>query len=205
MTKRMNIYRAEKKGGFTIIEMMVVIGLFGILTTLIVVNASEYRAKARDRVRIADIQRLRLALEKYKAMCGEYPELLDPDTNNGCSGDLKLSSFIKEIPIAPSYPDNSDALHFIGSSGIFADSQVSPENAYLYAGLSSSLKGKCYDYHIGAFLEKDSGALSEDHDIPINSGSYKYSCRNSRNDFGFSSEKDYNANHLYNFRSRKSS
>jgi prepilin-type N-terminal cleavage/methylation domain-containing protein len=62
-----------KIGGFTLVEMMVTIGVIGILSTIIYANFGSARAGARDDIRKADLKSLQLAIELYKAQNGFYP------------------------------------------------------------------------------------------------------------------------------------
>lgn len=74
-----------KKAGFTLVELMVVIGIIGILTAIISVNFNEAREVSRDKVRQSDLQQLQLAVELYKAQNGEYPTP-DPTCSVGAAG-----------------------------------------------------------------------------------------------------------------------
>ncbi len=62
-----------KIGGFTLVEMMVTIGVIGILSTIVYANFGSARAGARDDIRKADLKSLQLAIELYKAQNGQYP------------------------------------------------------------------------------------------------------------------------------------
>ena len=197
-------YRNAKRG-FTLIELIVVTALIAILATLIIVNVGKYRIKARDRARVADIDHIRIALEQYKLACGEYPEKLDSRTDNGCAYGQRFSDFLPHIPIAPHYGEDS---RYVGDSGDdFYDSQIDGGNTYLYAGLSNTPGGKCYDYHIGAILESGSQNrfLKLDHDAQTGKEPYKFTCRHSHRDFGSSdSNRVDDAYGLYDFRSQSS-
>jgi prepilin-type N-terminal cleavage/methylation domain-containing protein len=161
----MNIVR--KKTGFTIVELLVVVGIIAIILVIMIVNLNDSRAASRDTVRLADMQAIQLALQEYRSMCSEYPNRLELTANNGCPGTVSLGDFISEIPENPSYKDNPT---------LFIDNNtVDTFNGYYYAGLSSSNGGPCYDYHLGVPLE--SGRISdeeyqvtqylrEDHDCP---------------------------------------
>lgn len=63
--------------GFTLVEMIVVISIAGILAAVAFASYSDSRAQARDRLRQAQMEQLRVALELYKDDHGRYPE-------NGC-------------------------------------------------------------------------------------------------------------------------
>ncbi|MFT7016586.1 MAG: prepilin-type N-terminal cleavage/methylation domain-containing protein, partial [Candidatus Paceibacteria bacterium] len=72
-----------RKKGFTLIEMLVVIGIALTLLVIMLVNLNDSRKKARDNVRVADISTIRLALEEYRVACGVFPTRLDITANNG--------------------------------------------------------------------------------------------------------------------------
>lgn len=142
----------KNNNGFTIIEMLVVIALIAILVVLVLVNFNKSKEQTRDKIRISNIQSLRLALEEYRSVCGQYPEDIygsDAKKSNGCPSGVSFDDFIAEIPVDPSTGDD-----------------------YLYKGLrnlpglSTTDPNHCYDYHIGAELEAPATSpyFSSDHD-----------------------------------------
>lgn len=60
--------------GFTLIELMVVIGIIVMLATLMVVNYQGASKKARDSRRAADLEQLRSQLELLYTESNEYPD-----------------------------------------------------------------------------------------------------------------------------------
>ena len=60
--------------GFTIIELLVVISIIGLLSTISVVALNGARKKSRDAKRIADIDNTQTALELYFNDYGAYPK-----------------------------------------------------------------------------------------------------------------------------------
>ncbi|MCU0678021.1 MAG: prepilin-type N-terminal cleavage/methylation domain-containing protein [Candidatus Pacebacteria bacterium] len=62
-----------KIGGFTLVEMMVVVSIIGILSSIVYANFGAARAVARDDVRKSALKETQLALELYKAQYGSYP------------------------------------------------------------------------------------------------------------------------------------
>lgn len=146
----MNIVR--KNSGFTIVELLVVVGIIAIILTIMIVNLNDSRAASRDTVRLSHIQAIQLALQEYRSMCDEYPNRLELTANNGCPGDVSLGDFISEIPENPFYRENP-------TSFVEENDAVDDFNGYYYAGLSSSNGGPCYDYHLGVPLE--SGRVSD--------------------------------------------
>lgn len=61
------------KRGLTLVEVIVVIGIIGLLTSIIYVAVSEARANARDKQRMTEIKQLELLMKQYFEVYGEYP------------------------------------------------------------------------------------------------------------------------------------
>lgn len=62
-----------KKKGFTIIELLASIAIISVLSAIVVPNILNYRERARDDIRRADLKSLQLALEKYYSIYKQYP------------------------------------------------------------------------------------------------------------------------------------
>lgn len=65
--------------GFTLVELLVVISIIAVLSSVVYANFNSARQSARDNIRKADLKDIQLALELYKAQNGRYP--------TGCNGD----------------------------------------------------------------------------------------------------------------------
>jgi prepilin-type N-terminal cleavage/methylation domain-containing protein len=63
----------EGRGGFTLVELMLVIAIIGILATVGIFMLNIARAKSRDAKRVSDIQIIRAALESYWLDQAAYP------------------------------------------------------------------------------------------------------------------------------------
>ncbi len=64
----------KSRSGFTLIEMLVVVAIIGLLSSIILVGLGDVRKDARDTRRIADIRQLQNALEIYYSSNQSYPQ-----------------------------------------------------------------------------------------------------------------------------------
>lgn len=97
--------KKKKIKGFSLIELLVVISLVGILSTISVVSYNSTRIKERDSQRLADIKKISIGLERYRDVHGIYPQCQGCDKlKTGdwytCLGEA-LKPFIGEIPFDP--------------------------------------------------------------------------------------------------------
>ena len=72
----MSIKSFKKQGGFTLLELLIVIVIIGILALLIIPNITSAPKKARDTKRKTDVTTLRKGLEEYFVNNNVYPTLL---------------------------------------------------------------------------------------------------------------------------------
>jgi general secretion pathway protein G len=69
----MSIATLKKQGGFTLLELLIVIVIIGILALLIIPNITSAPKKARDTKRKTDVTTIRKALEEYFVNNNSYP------------------------------------------------------------------------------------------------------------------------------------
>ncbi len=63
----------QRAYGFTLVEMIVVVSIASILVAIAYASYSDSRAQARDRMRMAQLDQLQVAIELYKDEHGRYP------------------------------------------------------------------------------------------------------------------------------------
>jgi len=69
------MHKYQDQKGFTFVELMIVILIILILSSVAVVSFNSSRAKARDAKRLADIRRIRTAMEFYYSEEDSYPSI----------------------------------------------------------------------------------------------------------------------------------
>jgi len=104
----------KKTSGFTMIELIVVIAILGLLSTIGLVSFRTAQIKGRDTQRKSDLAQIQKALEIYYNDYGYYPT--DDYPASGSFVDTKGTLYIKEIPQDPkfdAYPYSSDGTFYI--------------------------------------------------------------------------------------------
>ncbi|MDA8596917.1 type II secretion system GspH family protein [Candidatus Pacebacteria bacterium] len=108
--------------GFTLTELLVVVSIISLLTTSSLTFLGEARNKARDSVRITEINEISKALELYHFDHGHYP----PESGNNVYYDSRnsghwsaLSAFLvpEYLPLLPVDPKNGGAIGICGNCG----------------------------------------------------------------------------------------
>jgi general secretion pathway protein G len=85
----------KNKKGFTFIEILVVITIIALLSTVAVVSYRSAQTKARDNKRKSDLEQVRAALEMYRSDEGIYP------AGNWSAMTGLLTGYMNNIPTDP--------------------------------------------------------------------------------------------------------
>lgn len=90
----------NSKKGFTLIELVIVIGIIGILVAVVitVLNPAHFLAKGRDARRQSDLKMVQAALEAYYSQNNKYPPVADVKFGSPWSG------YLQTVPQDPQYP-----------------------------------------------------------------------------------------------------
>ena len=132
--------KKSNQKGFTLLELLVVIGIIGLLASILVLNLTSARRRARDTKRVADVRNLQTATEDYFGKNGKYPATLANLVTDG------------HIPVWPLDPLAPTGTTCTGNS----------DYCYYYAIYPAT---NPYSYHFGASME-DTGSqlLNQDRD-----------------------------------------
>ncbi len=91
--------------GFTLVELLIVISIIGILSTLLTANFIQVRQRSKDAHRKSDLRQIQSALELYRADQGSYPNTISNCTcsGNAClmSPDCSTSTYLNKVPTDP--------------------------------------------------------------------------------------------------------
>ena len=98
------INRRLGMGGFTFIEMLVVLVLLATLMSVVVVKLNKASVSSRDKKRLVDLRMIQSALSLYYSDWDTYP--------TGLSFGSKLEdsngrTYMAEVPVDPEYPKKS--------------------------------------------------------------------------------------------------
>lgn len=84
--------RKSSSRAFTLVELLIVIAIIGLLSSVVIVSTTQSRSKARDVRRIGDLIQIQLALATYYDVNKSYPATLDP---------IVTDRYLASIPVDP--------------------------------------------------------------------------------------------------------
>jgi len=73
-------YALRTKRGFTLIEILIVVGIIGLLASVVLSGLGSVRSRGRDARRAADLRQVQQGLELYYTRFQEYPDGSNWDT-----------------------------------------------------------------------------------------------------------------------------
>lgn len=146
--------KQENTSGFTVVEILVVLLIIGVLTTILLLTYSGIEQHQRNNTRIADIKLIQSNLETYYAESGFYPTLVEMNDQSWTETNLKGLDQNSMIDPGSSF-----------SVPTFAATLT--KNEYTYAPTSSDGKAcndktvACAKYTLSAQLEASAGTFTE--------------------------------------------
>lgn len=94
------------KKGFTLIEVLIVIAIIGILSSIVLVGLGTFRGRGRDARRISDLRQVQNALELYFSKNGVYPTAIG-SWDNLRTALIGAGIGVNQVPADPSAPGRS--------------------------------------------------------------------------------------------------
>jgi len=88
----------KKKRGFTLVELMVVMSIISLLSSIVLVSINSTKAKARDAARVSDMKTIQNSIEIFKSG-GQLPWGYG-SINSALSGIL-VPTYLPSIPVDP--------------------------------------------------------------------------------------------------------
>ena len=146
--------------GFTLVELLVAVGIIGVLASVSIVSINSVRAKARDAKRVADVKTLQNALETYASdNSGQYPAAEDTPQTLGSAGFTVLCN------TGPGFADTCAAGVTVYMGRVNPDPGT---NSITYQGIDDSDGSQCTDagndctsYKITFILEGATGSFTK--------------------------------------------
>jgi len=90
------------KKGFSLLELLVVIGIIAILLAIAAVSYSTIQKKSRDARRQADLKSIQQAAEQYYAACGfTYPNFGSGTSEILCTDPTRMILPTEKLPLDP--------------------------------------------------------------------------------------------------------
>lgn len=143
-----------KKKSFTLIELIIVIAIIGILSTVGIVSMNNMKGRARDARRKDDLKKIQTALEVYQGKYGYYPYETWCDSSIGSCAGTCLSCGGSDW----NYSDTSLIGYRLRNEGFFQILPKDPINdtTYFYyyePDCDQNGCSGCCRYSLGASLE----------------------------------------------------
>jgi general secretion pathway protein G len=151
VTYLVNSVKRNSCGGFTLIELMIVVSIIGILASIAVPNYQRSVIRAREAVLSDILYTFRKAIDEYYADKGKYPDALNDLVDKGYMRGMPTDPFTKKndtwVTVAPP---------------VVASEAVPGESAVPTTGVAPVVdSGNVYDVHSGSDIVGSNG-------IPLN-------------------------------------
>ncbi len=143
----------QKVGGFTLIEILIVVAIISILASIVLVGIGPTEQLGRDARRVSDLHQVQTALELYYAKCGNYPG--GPVAGGVCPGYASAGGYDGLV--------TSITGSAIGVNAMPNDPQKSKKYYYITTNTGSS-------YVLGTTLENINGSVFSGYTAPSLAG-----------------------------------
>lgn len=154
--------------GFTLIEILIVVAVIAILSSVALVGANQARGNARDKDRLAQLKQLQVAVEIYGRINGRYPQA-------GCARGAQWTGNISTYGSCAVYIDG-----IIDLMDPLPSDPVSTEGSYLYKTDASGTSYKIMSWNSLEQTTVAEGQIYSRCDISCTAEAY---CQDTSGDF----------------------
>lgn len=142
--KTVQTFLLKKRTAFTLIELMVVITIIGVLSTMVLVSLEEARGKARDARREADIRQIILAMEMGFSDTEKYVQAANTPIKIPCQNPPNCTTpgDGRYLDPVPQDPKEGKYLWRDNSPGAFFITGCDDQHYCIYVPLESQVGGK---------------------------------------------------------------
>ncbi len=164
-------YKHQAVSGFTLVELLVAVGIIGVLASVSVVSVNSVRAKGRDAKRVSEVKQMQTALEAYfsNSASASYPVL----GTDAAPATLGTGNQIKLCNTALGFDTAANCDNAANAPVFMARAPRDPSNGAQIGGASYEYTYKsrtaanadcaaapCPSYEIGFRLEGGTGGLA---------------------------------------------
>jgi prepilin-type N-terminal cleavage/methylation domain-containing protein len=145
--RRHGLPRAMPTGrqAFTLVELLVVISIIGLLSTIATVSLSSARAKSRDTKRMADLRQISQAIELFSNTNGYLPRngagwgtyISNTTGGYGAAFQSDLAPYLAKTPLDPQKAGQVGDYFYLNADNV---------NKYVLCANMENATGKSYDY-----------------------------------------------------------
>ncbi len=150
------MYRRKEKG-FSFIEILVVVTIIGIISTIGLVTYTEFLKQSRDAKRKGDIEQIRAAIEIYKSNNNTYPTIDITNQTDICDDMPACASGVYYLRKVPDDPKNDtyEYVYFSPPGGtdytLCAFLEQEQENPSSYGDCNKTAASEACNYCMGPY------------------------------------------------------